>query len=155
MKRCGVEDIEDVHRILKHPDIWGVITDDGACSKEEFDMTEVLKNDKVYVLLPEENILFLFFPVNAITWDGHINALKDSRGEKARQATIDVMEYMFTKTPCQKIIVYIAEIFSKVISHVIRCGFGQEGCLIGSYLKNGKIYNQHILGITKTEFHGL
>jgi hypothetical protein len=153
IRRCTIDDIENVHRILKHPDIWDAIADDGA-SKEDFDMTPVLENENTYVLLPHEDILFLIFPVNAITWDIHINALKEARGE-AHRVSIEVLEYMFTQTPCQKIIAYIAEIFPTVIRHTIKCGLGQEGCLIGSYLKNGEIYNQHILGITKSEFNGL
>ena len=152
MKRLTIKEIDKIHRVLKHPDIWEHIIDDGTCSIDEYDVSPLLKNDGVYFLMPDDDTLFMAIQINAIMWDIHINALKGSRGSKSIKAAHEAFKYMFTKTPCQKLVVYIAEIFPNVVNHAVRCGFVQEGNITNSYLKNGELYSQYLLGISKSEY---
>lgn len=74
-----------------------------------------------------------------------------------RQKGKEMMEAFYrwfleeTQDKIMKINVHIPEVYKKVINFAKRVGFKKEGFNRDSYLKNGHIYGQQHLGITRSE----
>jgi len=151
IKRCSIEDIKEVHSILKHKDIYSRIIDDGSPPVEQFSAASMLLNPMAQVII-SHGVLFTIFPVNAITWDLHIHATKKKRGEIAMKALNEVIEYMFTKTPCQKLVAFISKRHMNVAKFAHKAGWDLEGEITGSMKIDGKIYDQYIFGLRREQW---
>jgi RimJ/RimL family protein N-acetyltransferase len=102
--------------------------------------------------MPNENAVIFLEPINSICYLVHVNFLKIARGKEAIQAGKDTLEYIFSETPCQKLIAWIAPMHDNVISFTIGMGFKLEGINKASFLKNGQLHDQHLYGLTKKEY---
>jgi hypothetical protein len=152
VKRCTIDDIEQVERVLKADEIYSCITDDGSLPVEDFTIKSVLENELHYFLMPNENMLVTMHPVNSITYECHVNVLDAGRNETLMQESRKVLEYIFYKTPCRKMIAFIPAKYQNVMRYVTRIGMSIEGILTKSYLKNEILYDQYVFGFTKKEY---
>jgi len=148
--RCTIDDLYRVDRVLKHDSIYPFISDDNSLSVDEFTTEGILKNDNVYVLSPDEYTVFIAFPFNSVTYDIHVNMVApEGRGKNAEVTTRMMLEYMFTETPCQKLISVIPFSCENVLLFALKMGMKLEGIIKKSYLKNGELQDQRLLGMTK------
>lgn len=148
--RLSVNGIDFVNRILTDDSIYPFIADDYSPAKEEFTALPFLENESVYVLSPNEYSVFVIHPHNSIMYEIHVNILPEGRGRHAIEATGKAFEYIFTETKCEKLICIIPVICENVYSFALKMGMEPEGILKESFLKNGKLIDQHIMGIGKT-----
>jgi RimJ/RimL family protein N-acetyltransferase len=145
-------DMELVRKILAHPRLWDHMTDDFCPTREEF--TPV--NDPLvwYVLAtdgPDVLGLFLFSPQNGICWDAHVCILPHAWGARAQQAVRGVIQWVFDTTPCRRIVASIPEYNRLVLRFAERAGFEVFGVNRRSFQKNGRLQDQIMLGISKSE----
>jgi hypothetical protein len=150
--RCTIDDIEKVERVLKADEIYPNITDDGSMPVEEFTICESLKCELNYYLMPNENMLVCMHPMNSITFDCHVNVLNAGRNETLMDESKKVLDYIFSKTPCQKMIAFIPVKYVNVMRYAMRIGMKIEGDSKESYLKDGVLYDQYLFGLTKKEY---
>ena len=151
MIRCGVEHIEIINNILRDPEIFPFISDDFTQPPEEFTVGPTIKT--AHILCPNRYTVVLFLPKNGITWELHYNVLKAGRGEDIRKITPEILKYDFEQIPnCKKLVCYIAEQHKNVIKFAVEMGMQYEGRLKGSVQKNGKLYDDIILGMRRTEW---
>lgn len=156
MERCGIEDLEKVNRILRDKTIYPLISDDFSPDPEFFSIENVLLSESSHVLCPNENTAILFFQKNGVTWEIHYNVLKAGRGKEIRAITPEILNYAFTKIKnCKKLTCSIGEMHKNVIEFAVSMGMKPDGRIKGSLQKDGKLYDEIILGMRKIEWEQL
>lgn len=155
VKRCYVTDRDMVDKILKDPEIYKHLGDDGSLPAENFTSLYLLTNPMIYMLkaIIEDDIAGLigFYPRNFVSYDIHITVLPQYRGKTGVEVMKKAIDWMFENTPCRKVIANAPTSNRPAYALAIKCGFQKEGLLSKSYLKNGKLYDEHILGFSKEE----
>jgi len=156
--RCDLNDLKIVDAIHRHPSVYPWIIDDMYSDNEPDGFTNyhaLINPDNYYLSFWYEGLpagVFSFFPINLITYEGHIAILPKFRGKTALKASLRVINWMFENTACRKIVCMIPTYNLKAMTLITRLGFQKEGFLYRSFKKNGVLYNQHIVGINKGEF---
>lgn len=150
MKRLGPDDYEEAARILLNESILPFVMDDGIVDHETM-LKRCLRMDAVYFLMPDPDSLFLYVPVNCITWQIHANVLPESRGNGARLFS-DTLAYMFEDTPCRKIIAMVPVCNPRANRMGRKCGFIQEGLIRGSWKLNDQVFDVILDGLRKEDF---
>ncbi len=148
IKRYGIKDIKAVERVLKDPEIYERISDDGSPDIDEFDISPLLQSDLFYFLAPHPDMVFWYSPVNHVMFELHVNVLKESR-EKALGLGLETIKYMFRETNCKKLIACIPDKFQDVLGFALKGGFEKEGLLTKAYLKDGILYDINVMGLRK------
>lgn len=142
-------DMGVVHSILSHPAIWPHIHDDGAIECAPTD------HDNFYWMLVSDGApagVFLLHAHNLVCYEVHTCLLPRIWGDGALQAARLCRAWMFENTPCQKLITNVPAYNVVALRFARRCGFTQEGVNRQSFLRNGELLDQHVLGLTKKEW---
>jgi RimJ/RimL family protein N-acetyltransferase len=139
-----------VKQLVTHPKIWPQITYDGAPDpKEEFhDPGEstwcILAKDADEVLG-----LYVCCQQNPCCWDAHIYMLPAAWGDRARQATKEFFEWLFRNSAAHRIIGSIPDYNRFGVAFALHCGMVPFGVNPQSVKKDGKLWDQTLLGITR------
>jgi hypothetical protein len=153
LKRCLIEDAEFVRRIITHPDVYPGVTDDGSGPAEKWNRAgEILSNPDIYALSPNPNALFLYLPINSATTEVHTCILPDGRGREGVRAAKESIRWIFTQTDFRKIISWVPSFNRAALVFARMAGLSREGINRMSFLKDGTLFDQHLLGITKEEW---
>ena len=143
-------DMETVNAIMKDPAIWPHIHEDGAqdympIDHEAFNWLLVKDGDEVLGV-------FLVHPRGAACSEMHTCLLPKCWGKRAACAAQLLAHWVFTNTPCQKLITSVPA-YNRVALHFALAGGGrEEGINRASFLRNGEMIDQIMLGMTKQEF---
>jgi len=151
MIRALLEDESKIKRVMLDESVYPLISDDGAPNPNDFDIKSLLSSNAILFLMPDENSVFMYVPMNAITYEVHSNILPASR-DHSRSLALETVKYMFTETKCLKIITHVPEFNKAAFRLALACGLKMEGIDRSSFLKSGKLYNQYFLGLTKEEW---
>ncbi len=153
IKRLTVENADEVNALMRDPEIYPGIIDDSCPGPEDFDATEALENDEMYILGWHENNslagLWLLHPWNAITYQVHVCMNAAYRGKSAIQGAEDAKRWMFENTRCRKIVALVPDYRSSVKIIAKAIGFYREGRLRNSFLKDGMVMDEVIYGLEK------
>ena len=141
--------MEVVRSILAHPAIWPHIHDDGAQEPNPVDAKALY-----WLLVSDEEPagVFLLHPHNLVCYEVHTCLLPRVWGEQAVHATQLCRAWMFEHTRCQKIVTNVPQKNLLALRFAKRCGMTQEGINRKSYLKDGELQDQYVLGLTKQEW---
>ena len=147
------KDMGIIKNIMINHAIYPHISDDGAPEAKYFQPTE---SDEIYYLLViDENGLvhglYLLHAMNYITYEIHTCLLRSCRGKKADIAAKAVLKWISLNTECLKVITHVPENNRLALAYAKRAGLLLEGINRDSFLKDGKLYNQFLLGITRAE----
>lgn len=142
-------DMGIVRSILSHPAIWPHIHDDGATECEPADHDGFL-----WMLVADEEPagVFLLHAHNTATYEVHTCLLPRIWGPQALEAAHMCRAWMFEKTDCQKLITNVPAYNLTALRFARRCGFKPEGVNRASFLRDGALLDQHVLGLTKEEW---
>lgn len=154
IKRCTIEDIEDVNRIMRHPEIYPQSIDDGCPPNAiDFDAGPILASEAMYFLAWRINGiwggLWMFKPWNSITYEIHTCVLPTFRGRPAIREGKAAGAWMFENTPCQKVVTLVPENNRPALAYALATGLEKEGLVRQSFLKDGQLLDQTLLGIEK------
>jgi len=142
-------DAEYIKSCVTHPKIWEHSTDDGGLKRDEY--TPIIA-DAVYWLKPIENNIsygvFFLHPHNFICFEAHTCLLPDIWGRSV-ECGLSGIEWMFSNTSCQRIITSVPSYNKLALRFAEKCGFKQYGVNPQSYLKNGKLHDLIMLGISR------
>ena len=144
------KDTVTILSILNDKDIFDSISEDGA-KKGEF-KPEV--NNEMWVKIEQgEDLIGVcnFHAINAITLQGHIHILKKYRHEHSLRAAKNIYEWLLNNSKFLKLNVEIPSCHVNVMKYCKSVGFNLEGINRLSYLKGGKVLDQALLGITRSE----
>ena len=135
-------------RIATSEEIYRVTSDDGSPIPSRWRIAE---REDCYYLLAQENETILgfcaFYPVNAVTFETHVCFL--SRGPVNESAFRAMLAWMWNNTKALRIVGAVPEYNHLAIAFARRCGFEKFGWNRDSFLKNGKLYAQVCMGISR------
>lgn len=149
MELREISDLIAINKIILNPFVQDDICDDFSVGVSLSEIPSHVQFMGVY----EDNMLcglYMLVPQNCATVEVHTCLLPLLRGVKAIQAGQLIIQYMFERY--KKIISWIpidnkkAELYSKLL------GFKIEGISRESYLKNGKLQDMKLVGMTIGEY---
>ncbi|MDE1868048.1 MAG: GNAT family N-acetyltransferase [Thaumarchaeota archaeon] len=132
-----------------HASVWKEIADDFSVNQTLFfpDMS-----DRNYWLTAhhdgEELGVFLGRKLNPIHYEAHIILLPSARG-LASKAARHAVRWMFDNTQCERLIGCIPVYNKLAINVAHNAGFEDFGINKNSFMKNGKLWDQVFLGISR------
>lgn len=105
-------DIDKINSVLKHPDIWPSVSDEGS----DIETFEPPMGDNHYLF--DEGVLFILHPYDE-DWEIHANVLPDYRN-KAKEAAEETLEYGFIELKADRIIARIPEKYGNVYGFALK-----------------------------------
>jgi len=139
-----------IKAIATHPRIYPAISDDFSPSADEF---QPIEDEAIYYLLAKRDRellgMFCFLPENGICWKVHTCLLPTAYGPKARDAGKQVIQWIWANTPCVRIITDVPDYNRLALNFALDCGLKAYGINAASYMKNGKLWDQIVLGVSK------
>ncbi len=142
-----LSDIDVINRVILDAAVNDDISDDASKNHEIQQLPHSFECLGIY---QDKEIkgLFMLAPQNAVTAEIHTCLLL--RGKEAFQAGKLLLEHLFSKY--LKAISYTPSSNRKALIYAIGLGFKKEGVLTQSFLKNGVLLDQTLVGLTKGEY---
>ncbi len=142
-----LDDLDLINRVILDAAVNDDISDDATKKHEIQQLPHAFECLGIY---QDEEIrgLFMLIPQNAVTAEIHTCLLL--RGKEAFQAGQLLLDYLFSNY--QKAISYTPSTNKKALFYALRLGFKKEGVLTQSFLKNGVLVDQVVVGLTKGEY---
>jgi RimJ/RimL family protein N-acetyltransferase len=145
-------DFAIIGEIMRHAKLYDACADDFSPTRERFVPRE---EEAIWYVLARngERVLGLFAlaPQNAICWEIHTRLLPESWGAAASAAARGVVLWIFANTPCVRLVTACPAYNRLAIRFAERAGMTCYGINLASWQKNGKLFNQVLLGISKYE----
>jgi len=143
-------DFHLVKKIATHPKLWPLISDDLSPDRHQWEPSQ---NPEIWYVLARGNGvpmgLFVFLPENPVHWRSHVCILPEFWGDIAAMACTLVFRWMWKLTKCERITGTIPISNRRAIAFAVRCGMTQYGVNPKSVLRNGRLEDQVLLGISK------
>jgi RimJ/RimL family protein N-acetyltransferase len=137
-------DLHKILKVLKDPEIFDRISEDGPTSD-----TWMPSMDEAIFLSDEEGIgVMIYHWVNSVTLECHVQVLAEHRSQ-AYEFGQKALEWAWQNTKATKIVAQIPEIYPSVIKFAYKNGFSFEGVNKLSHRKNGELHDQYYLGLIK------
>lgn len=142
-----LNDLDLINRVILDAAVNDDISDDASKNHKIQQLPHAFECLGIY---HDEEIkgLFMLVPQNAVTAEIHTCLLL--RGKEAFQAGQLLLDYLFSNY--QKAISYTPSTNKKALFYALRLGFKKEGVLTQSFLKNGVLVDQVVVGLTKGEY---
>ena len=146
-----IYDTELIKHIMTHERIYPYVIDDGSPAMEKYEPN--MHENIWYILLGDsEGIigLCIIFALNAICGDLHVAALPKARGKRILEAGKMFFNYwIWDNSPFRRLTASIPEYNKHAIILARKVGMIEFGINEKSFLKDGKLYNQILFGISK------
>lgn len=143
-----------VRDILTEPAIWATIAEDGQVTeKYEPDLEaecwlEIKANDSVVGV-------YRVHVLNSVLLQIHAHVLPEYRKYHSYGTGFNALKWIYENAPeYKKVIAIIPFCFENVKEFTCQFGFQVEGVNRQSYMKNGQLHDQWLLGITRDEIEG-
>ena len=148
--RCGIKDAKRVNLVLSDDSIYIPINGHPCELADRDSLAEgILNEDRVYVLMPDDYSVHIFFPFSLELYTGHSAILPEGRGKKEIKGGKVALQWMFDETKCIKIFGFTPIYMKHVVTFNRLLGFIQEGILTNSCIKDGITYDQILFGLSK------
>lgn len=149
MQIVRTTDIELIRQAMTHPKIYPHVSDDGSPAPEDY---EPPLSDVMYFLAAyyagQFLGVFLFHPHNHVCYEVHTCLLPDAWG-MAEVCGKAAVAWMFANTPCQRVITNVPANNRLALRLSKAVGLEQFGLNERSFLKEGVLRDQIMLGISK------
>lgn len=146
------EDWALVKKIVTHPKLWALNSDDLAPEPQNWEPP--LNPDIWYVLARGKGKpigLFVFIPETRVCWQSHISMIPEAWGHIARYACRLVFYWLWERTTCLRIIGSIPASNHLAVLFAIQCGMEKYGVNPRSFLRNGVLEDQVLVGINRPD----
>lgn len=139
-----------IKSIMFLPEIFSCVAEDGM-SKEDYE-PEVISGCWL-VIKDDDTVIGLYYlhAINGVAVQIHAHVLPEFRKEYSRKTGIVALEYLLANTEYKKVIAVIPVIYENVKKFTESYGFVFEGINRLSYMKNGVLVDQWMLGATRQE----
>jgi len=143
-----------VDSFIQHDDIFPFITDDyGMKLKNRGALTDHFIREPYWCIYPAKGVLFILTPKCGTTYEVHTLVKPEYRGANSVKAATSGLQWFFKNHPtCQKIISYIPSDNKAAKVFALKMKFKVEGNIMQSFLKDGKLIDQWIVGLEKERF---
>ena len=132
-------------------ELWDYLKDDSEIYPEDYQVP-MDEDHRWYVSIEDNEVIGVYYVhrVNHITWQIHTHVRKKHWGSgKTVPHAKAIVEFVFNETGAHKLIATIPESAPQVLDYAKHTGFIEEGRRTSSYMKDGKIYDEILLGITR------
>ena len=144
-----LDDYEIIRETITNPRIYRWLTDDTSPEREQF---KPIESDLIWYIGAYRDGkylgLWMFVPQNGICWEVHTCLLPQAWGESAMAAK-ELANWIWVNTPCQRIITNVPTYNKLARILAVNTGFKQFGINEKSFLKNGTLHDQLVLGLSK------
>lgn len=142
------ESKEDAEAILRHPDIYKTICEDGSPKAEDLYIPEGWRCVVAYLNDLQYDPLgcFVLHELNGVTMLCHVQILPEHRHMSAEIGQA-VIQWARDNTDAQKLIAWIPFDCENVKCFAEKMGFKVEGVSEGSIMKNGELLSQWLVGL--------
>jgi len=145
-------DDELVYRVMTSPEIWQTVAEDGQ-NPDDFNPN---CDDDCWLLIDDRSELVGLYNLhasNSTTLMMHAQIMTDKRQEYSDRAGLEVWKWILNNCPnnYQKFNAMIPTIYPNVKNYADRMFMVLEGLNRKSYLKNGNICDQWMMGVTRDE----
>jgi RimJ/RimL family protein N-acetyltransferase len=136
-----------IRQVITDPAIYSRMGDDFAPPAEEYQPP-----DGPFYLIVRDGAellgLWAFFPENAISWEIH-TALLPIAGNRVWKAAQGMLAWLWANTNCQRLWTKVPEWNRQALIYARRAGMREYGRNPDSFMKNGKVHAQILLGISR------
>lgn len=135
---------------MRHPRIYPHIKDDTCPAAAEFE--PVLDGPFVYVGAyrgAQFLGLFMLHAHSTVLWEVHTCLLPDAWGSTALRCTEACAEWVWSNTTCERLITAVPEGNELALRLAKRSGMVEYGSNPASFLRDGKLIAQTLLGMSK------
>lgn len=149
MKIERTHDMDLVYSIMANESIWPHIHDDFVKEPNPVD------HDQLYWMLISDDHpagVFLVHAVNSVCYQMHTCLLPRIWGDGAAQAAKLLGDWVFNEMNCMKLITAVPAYNRAAFRFAKAGGMTQEGINRASFMRNGKLIDQIMLGVTKEEW---
>jgi hypothetical protein len=150
-----VKDMRLIRKFMTHPNVYPWICDDFSPSPTDIMPIEhpsvfyICAKDKTGLLL-----LCMFIQQNAICWEIHASVFPRRRRARALAAAKAGIEWIWQNTRCKRLIAQIPVYNGTAYLFAKAAGLEYFGTNEKSFQKNGKLYDQILLGISRPTIGG-
>lgn len=148
ISRCY--DTELIRETIAHPKLYQHLSDDGCPDAEDFTVKLV---DSMYYMAACDGDrylgLFLLHPHNYVCYEVHTCLLPEAWGGTAIECGKAVVRWVFDNTPCQRLITNVPKCNRLALRLARNAGMSEFGVNEKSFMKNGVLHDQIMLGISK------
>lgn len=142
-----------IEAIFHHPEVWPWVCDDLTEHADVHMGAAVAKNlCAAYVgwVGDDPLVAFLFFPRSPILVELHSAALPGARGELTAAVFSEAARLVF-ETGVKKIMTWVPVRNERAYKKALACGFKVEGLCTNSFLRDGLLWDQWIMGLGPKE----
>ena len=141
-----------VREVMTHPKVWPHVTDDGSPPKEAF---RLIESDYVIYLLAKDGDevlgVWVLVPHNTVCYEVHTCMLPSAWGARAREAALIAIQFVWGCSSCARLVTNVPEYNRLALRFAKAAGMTEFGRNPRSFLKDGKLWDQIMLGISKGE----
>jgi len=141
-------DFELIGEIMRHPALYQA--DDYGPAREHFQPRQ--DPEIRYVLVEDAGDvlgLFILAPQNTICWEIHTRLLPLSWGKRAAEAARGLIAWLWAETFVVRLVTSVPAPNRLAIRFAERAGLKRFGTNLASYQKDGTLYDQVLLGISR------
>lgn len=139
-------DKKAISKIINDKKVRDFLTDDGTPK----DVDIIIHPGVLYIIDEKGQGVVRVDQLNSICGSVHIATLPEMKGRGYEFAT-EAKEWIFKNTKYMKIVAIVPEFNTATVNLIKKVGMKHEGLLTKSFLKNWKMHDQLIFGITKGE----
>lgn len=149
IKRCGIEDFYNVYTAMSDERICNLLFDDGVNGGNLHTVVRsFLSSPSIIILMPSSSAVFFGMPSNSICLDVHV-AISQVDGKKSSFILgRECIGWVKQNTRYRKLVAKIPAFNKKAVAFAIGLGFKVEGRISSSFVKDGIIYDEVILGLS-------
>lgn len=139
-----------IKEIVTSPWIYDGISDDGSPPRDQWNPQEY--PDVWFIVVKEEDKvlgLWALRPQTSACWEVHTCLLPKAYGEKAYKAVLEFEEWVWKNTSAHRVVTDVPVYNQLALRFSLRAGLKQFGLNPKSYMKNGKLYDVIMLGISR------
>ena len=143
---------ELIKSIVTHPKVYRAVSDDFSAMPEEWNPNQ--SEDIHYLLASHDEKtlgMFILVPQNRICWQVHTCMLPESYGELTKKIALESIKWIWEHTECLRIITEVPFYNRLAFKFAKDCGMIQYGINPQSYMKNGKLRDVILLGVSKCQ----
>ncbi len=136
----------DAEKIIRHPDVYPAVSDDGSVSRETYTLHEGVTALVVYD--PKPIACSIFYPNNSVTWEIHTQTLPEGRSRSYSYGKA-MLSWIWDNMPIQKLVANIPQDNRQALLYTLRLGFEIEGINKQSFMRNGVLMDQTHIGLRR------
>lgn len=147
LRRYNIGDLNKLVGLVSKYDAYDDVSENSGQSPRDY-MAIALKSRGMYLLgrNPSKE-MFMYVPINSVTYHVHVVIDKDWRGIKAVVGGLSSEKWMFNKTGCMSILAFAKD--RQGCRMAAMAGMTRVGKTMGTFFKNGKLIPETIYNKVK------